>query len=1027
MLKESRRFLALCIILFSSFPVFAQKPENSLAFDIVNEKKGLSHQSVKSLWQDKSGFIWIGTEYGLNRYDGVGCIRYFSKSGGKSSIANDKINSVAEDANGDIWVGTKGGISRLNRNTGLISNYFTTQADKEIFGELNFNVFADKAGQMWAGNHKFLVRLSLASVDYKKYEIDCGQSLHNTRNYFILDLLNDSKGRFWLATSYGVKLFDTATGRAISYHFKEDGVKLNKNAIACLAESPDGNILAGTWGSGVLKYDEAKKQFAPYLLPVQNNQFDIGNIVLDIAFTNEKLYLATSNGLLGYTYPFEKNKPIGEAGARKYLPEETNPRSIPGDVVQKLLLDRAGDLWVATNNNLARADFRLTQFQHKKLADREGNPIIPATLLQPRKDTDKFLVGGPNLFLAALKSSTVATLDIESHLEEPTGSPAVWDMYAGKNGIWIAGTGGLLKMEAFTKTVTQKFKANGKEGFSLSGNRLWKVYEDKSGRLWVATIRHGICLINQQNGRISNFFTDPNELGSLHNKYVSNFFEDREGNIWFGSDDTLYKYRKKTASFEIIPLNIRDAATQANISGNPGPFLEDKMGKIWVALEHGVALFDPVKKTFSTLIWNEPFFKPVSDKTVIENGMVWFGTGNGLFRFDTAQKKLTRFTTRDGLISNEADRCLTLLSDGSIVLGSIGYLTRFFPEALQQRASLPPVVISKIEINGRDTALKYGSAPKLGHQSTIMFEFAALNFANAEQNQYQYMLAGADKDWNKVTEQRTVTYAKLPPGRYTFLVKGSNSDGVWNPKPVSFSFSIATPFYLRGWFIGLVLSIAAGLIFAFYRYRLAQALRVERMRSRLATDLHDDVGATLSAISMYTEALKRQVDQPQLSNLLSKIGEDSRETVVNMGDLVWAINPKNDSGDKLVQRMENYATDLCVAKELKLLFRKEGDFNDHSFGIEARRNIYLIFKEALNNALKYADASLITIKVNVESGVFKLGVEDNGVGFDAEKIMPGNGLTNMQTRAKEIKGQLKVISNPGKGCRVYLTTCPLDG
>jgi signal transduction histidine kinase len=185
------------------------------------------------------------------------------------------------------------------------------------------------------------------------------------------------------------------------------------------------------------------------------------------------------------------------------------------------------------------------------------------------------------------------------------------------------------------------------------------------------------------------------------------------------------------------------------------------------------------------------------------------------------------------------------------------------------------------------------------------------------------------------------------------------------------------------------------------------------------------VGATLSAISMYTEALKRQIDQPQLSNLLSKIGEDSRETVVNMGDLVWAINPKNDKGDKLVQRMENYATDLCAAKEVKLLFKKEGNFNDHSFGIEARRNIFLIFKEALNNALKYADASLITIKVNVVSGVFKLEVEDNGVGFDAAKIMPGNGLINMQTRAKEIKGNMMITSNPGNGCRIYLA-CPLD-
>jgi two-component sensor histidine kinase len=366
------------------------------------------------------------------------------------------------------------------------------------------------------------------------------------------------------------------------------------------------------------------------------------------------------------------------------------------------------------------------------------------------------------------------------------------------------------------------------------------------------------------------------------------------------------------------------------------------------------------------------------------------------------------------------DGCLTRLENGLILSGSPGTITNFLPQKLLGKEPAPPVAISLVQVNGRDTSVQFDKPPLLPHQSTLSFSYAALSYGNASQNYYSYMLKGTDKDWNPATQNTTVTYAKLPAGKYTFMVKGSNSDGVWNPVPVIFSFRIEAPFYLKWWFILMAVFLLAISLVSFYRYRLMQALKVERLRTRLATDLHDDVGATLSAISMYSDALKKQVEKPQLVNLLEKMGEDSREMVRTMSDLVWAINPKNDGGDKLIQRMENYATDLCASKDVTLHFESDPNLPAHTFGIETRRNIFLIFKEALTNALKYAGGSQLQVKIGTEGNHFFLCIADNGKGFDAATISYGNGLKNMQTRAAEINGKLTIETSPENGCTIIL-------
>ena len=1002
--------------------VFAQPVAGNMGFEIIGEKKGLSHHIVYCLLQDKRGFVWAGTEYGLNRYDGISCTRFFAGHSEKSLLPDNHINRLAEDADGNIWVGTNRGISRINPLKGESRFFYSGEKDRAELKEISFQVFADKKGRIWAANGYFLFRFDPAKGEFSRFPVDCGQSTGNTRNYFILDFLEDKQGQIWLATSYGIKKFDTISGTVKSYHFPEQNIRLFENAVTSLAEEPGGQIVCGTWGGGILGYNPETDRFEKNPSASPGKEL---NIVLDIAFSENRLFLATGGGLVEADYTTGQDGiRIGEK--RLYRAGTDTERGIEGMVVNCLMMDRIKNVWLGTNNKIARADLKMSHFQHFEAYSEGKSPLNPTTIMPDpaTPDSGNYWVGSNGLYYVKQGTGIMEKMGLEKYIKNTEGQKSVWDIGKGTNGLWLATTGGLLLFDPDKKVVLKAWYPVQGNPETLPGERLWKVFEDKSGNVWIATIRRGISLLNPATGRFRNFFGKPGDRFTLFNKTPTRFFEDAEGNTWFGGDDLLYQYVKNADSFRVFPFRV-PILNGAVLAGKPTPFMQDSKGNIWLTCADGIVSFNPRAGNYIPILTGVPFFKPVGDIANDALGQFWFGTSNGLFRWDSVTKNLTRFTTNDGLMSNETDGCVEMLPGGTMVIGSPGVITHFFPENLLAKEPAPAVALAMVQVNGRDTSISFEKPLILPHQSTLLFSYAALSFGNASQNQYMYMLKGVDKNWSQPVQSTTVTYAKLPAGNYTFLVKGCNSDGVWNPVPVSFRFRIEAPFYLTAWFLSLCALVVGMAIVAIYRYRLEQALRVERLRTRLATDLHDDVGATLSAISMYSESLKKQVNQPQLAKLLGKIGDDSREMVRAMGDLVWAINPGNDGGEKLLQRMENYATDLCAVKEITLHFQSDPKINTQSVGIETRRNIFLVYKEAINNALKYSGCTLLKIQIFLEAGKFVLVVEDNGSGFDVSAHRQGNGLCNMQTRAAEIGGRLTINSSSEKGGSSIILKCPL--
>jgi signal transduction histidine kinase len=299
-------------------------------------------------------------------------------------------------------------------------------------------------------------------------------------------------------------------------------------------------------------------------------------------------------------------------------------------------------------------------------------------------------------------------------------------------------------------------------------------------------------------------------------------------------------------------------------------------------------------------------------------------------------------------------------------------------------------------------------------------EFAALNFRLPEKNRYAYMLENFDPDWVQAGTKREATYTNLDPGRYTFRVRATNNDGIWNPRGAALTIVVQPHWYGTWWFRVLTSWVLFGLLFLAYRLRVRQLLALERVRHNIARDLHDDMGSTLSSISILSQlARTHQHNQrpEQAAALLDQIGESSRRMLDAMDDIVWTINPAHDSMEDVVARMRSFASDVLEARGIDFTFRADASVVGLRLNMRARREFFLLFKEAINNLAKYAQCTQAAIALTYEHHRLLLTVQDDGVGFDltAPAQGGGNGLTNMRGRAAAMKGVLDIQTAPGKG------------
>jgi signal transduction histidine kinase len=351
-------------------------------------------------------------------------------------------------------------------------------------------------------------------------------------------------------------------------------------------------------------------------------------------------------------------------------------------------------------------------------------------------------------------------------------------------------------------------------------------------------------------------------------------------------------------------------------------------------------------------------------------------------------------------------------------------VSQFIP-ALDRPRAPPPVLVTGLSIGGVPHSISdLGQSTITGlrlSQNPLRIDFVGLGFSPGEALRYQYMLEGADRGWSAPTDQRSVLYASLSPGSYRFLVRAAASDGAVSPQPASVVFTILPPLWRTWWFLLACGTLLILMAYALHRYRLAQLLAVANVRTRIATDLHDDIGASLSQIAVLSEVAQRGADGPgPRIGTLSDIAGISRELLDSMSDIVWAINPDHDRLSNLIYRMRRFATDLLGGQNIVLQFRSSVADHDLKIGADVRRQVYLIFKEAIHNIARHSGASQVQVELDRLEDSLVLRLSDNGKGFDPAAENGGHGLVNMRKRAAALGANVELQSAPGKGATLRM-------
>jgi signal transduction histidine kinase len=402
---------------------------------------------------------------------------------------------------------------------------------------------------------------------------------------------------------------------------------------------------------------------------------------------------------------------------------------------------------------------------------------------------------------------------------------------------------------------------------------------------------------------------------------------------------------------------------------------------------------------------------------------VWIGTDQGLFTYD-----LTTGESKEAQLSRSlADIFPTspfTLVGKQLVYGFRNGFAYFTPETRDNQTPSDPL-IERIFVNNQPVTQNYHDAGLvLKHsENSLNFFFTAFLYNYPEDIRFRFRLKGIDKSWQSADNQRGANYAQLPPGAYTFYVQSGNKNGIWNRRLASFTFTIDPPYWATWWFRTLVVvAIALGL-YRLYRYKIEHLQAIEKIRANIAADFHDDLGSTLSSISIFSQVAiqKAETDLPATKSMVSDIGTRARAMIHSMNDMVWIIKPENDSLFKLMQRMEEFGYPVAEAREVPLSFVMDKGLYDVKLDMLTRKNLFLIFKESFNNAMKYACARNITVRFELkQKKMLTMQIVDNGCGFESDGSKRGNGLGNMQKRATEVKGKLKILTAPGNGTTIQI-------
>jgi signal transduction histidine kinase/ligand-binding sensor domain-containing protein len=970
---------------------------------------GLLRDGVTRIFQDSRGFLWFCTADGVSRFDGYGFTNFTTDDGLPERHVNDAL-----ELNDTIFFATGGGLARLNPTgaRGSIDHPLFTVLSPDPEKPVAFNaLFKENDDVILAGTDAGLYRVESSGERVRFENIPLGDAPDHPD---VTAIFRDSKGVIW-AGKFG-RIIRIAPGEPPVVFRREHGVPTA--GITRFAEDEKGRLwVAMRDFGGLLLLDRDAVPGAPLVNHVFGEREGLpSNWIGDILLTREgQMWLGTVGGLCQWEP--DGNVKGGFACRRVY----SGKNGLCEEGMGGLHEDNDGNIWLSGSCGTVRiARYGFTSYGK---ADGLGYPFAETLLESNSGELIATGRSGPR----SLSRFTGENFEIVKLQDYPTNKTYGWGwqqtvMEDHVGDWWTATDHSLLRYRdpgrfgRLSSVTPEKMNAGAWPG------EPFRIYEDSRGDVWVGTFGGPVYSLFRWERSTGKWHDHTKDAGLIPESLVSFLVEDGSGNLWIatgidnGRQGLLIRYRDGRFT------------TFTEADGVPPGWMRDvhmdSQGRLWFA-NTSVGLLQLVDPNADGRL---EFIRYGRGQGLSSNGIycvvddamgrIYAGSGRGIDRLDPNTGTVENFTTSDGLASNAVE-VAHRDRNGDLWFSTRLGLARLRPEPVRPR-EVPKALITGVHTPSGSkpiSILGEAAVPTIdlvAHEGAIRIDFIGLGAALGEKLRYAYRLG--DGSWNS-TADRSVNIADLGAGDFQLEVRAITTDNLVSP-PATVAFRVAPPFWQSGWFLALTAGLAALFVFVLVQNRIRRLVELERMRTRIATDLHDDIGANLTRIAMLSEVASRQSGNGGGQNLLPSIADIARESVESMNDIVWAISPDHDRLLDLIRRMRTHAEDVFTFRDIDLAFSAPDAETDLHLSVGVRRDLLLVFKEAVNNAARHSGCTRVEIDLRIENHRLTMIVADNGRGFNSNNGHDGQGLRSMRRRAKSLAGRLDIRSKMGDGTRV---------
>ena len=809
-------YYILILFLIGIFPLYsdANYQDPILEIDLFTIENGLSQTSVNCLIQDSKGFLWIGTQDGINKFDGYRFEIMKNDPYDSLSLSNNFINCILEDANGNIWIGTNEGLNLYDIYSGQFFHYNNEPDNLNSLKEdIIYDIYEDKQGYLWIKTENFLSRLNPKSGKFRHYEhySNVFNSISENAKFAIFE---DHKDQLWVGTKDGLNYFDRNLEIFKRYkHNPNDKKSLSNNCVKVIFEDSRNNLWIGT-ERGLNRFNWETEEFVRINSNLRNSNSLSNNIINDIFEDNNgSLWIATNDDINKYDYV---NNCV--TVYREFL---YNNEKIRTTSFSSIVHDITGIVWVGTLQGLLKIEKNNKKFNLYSKDENKVNLFSNNYITSIYKDLKAVWIGtwGKGIYLFNPKTQKSISYNTNN---SNIVDDFIHKIYKDSKGqIWIGTQNGI----SIYDSNTNKFKTirSGNITNLLNNNRIYDIYEDSKSNLWIGS-KFGLHKII--NDSVQSFFYNPKDSNSISSNQIYDIIEDRDNNLWIGTEEGLNRLNISTNNIKRF-LKSKGQYNNCLSSNKVLSVFEDTIHNcLWLGTVVGLNKYDFETELFSFYTEKDGLPNNLIYAILQDNkGCLWLSTNKGLSKFYIDKNEFSNFGIEDGLQNYEFNHGASFKSEsGELFFGGIDGYNSFYPDSIVKNQNIPNIVITSIEILSENASKKIvvgkNNQIEISHKNNLItIEFAALDYTNPERNKYAYKLEGVEDKWINFGNRRYATFTNLSSGKYTFRVKGSNSDNVWNEEGASLKIIVLTPFWKTNFAYILYLIVIVGAIFWFFQYR----------------------------------------------------------------------------------------------------------------------------------------------------------------------------------------------------------------